>query len=89
VSDTSTNTRNDTRNSLDSLELLFRVTDFVLVICGAMVVIACITHLAVWGYGVYWAESEKVAKPFTPWAESEKVAKPFTPVTFFPVSKEI
>ena len=56
------NTGNDTENSWFTLELLYTVTDIVLIICGAIVVLACIAHLVLWAYGFYYA---KVAKRWT------------------------
>ena len=41
----------DARNSWFSLELLYNVTDVVLIICAAIVILSCIAHLALWGYG--------------------------------------
>ena len=54
---TSTNTRNNTRNSWWSLEILYNVTDIVLGSCGVLVVLAGIAHLAGFGYALYWAKS--------------------------------
>ena len=44
---------NDTENSYDYLELLYKVTDVVLVICGAIVIVSCIATLGLFGYGCY------------------------------------
>ena len=52
------NRGNDTQNSWFTLELLYNVTDIVLLICGAIVVHACIAHLALWGYGFYHVGSD-------------------------------
>ena len=59
------NIRNDIQNSWFTLELLYNITDIVLVICGAIVVLACIAHLALWGYGFYHVGSDKGAKRST------------------------
>ena len=49
------NRRDDTRSSYFSLKFLYKITDVVLVICGAVIVLSCIAHLAICAYGFYWA----------------------------------
>ena len=50
----------DTRNSWFSLELLFNITDVVLIICGVVVIISCIATIALWSYGLWLADWQKI-----------------------------
>ena len=43
--------RGDTSSSFDYLELLYRITDVVLVICAGVVIGSCIATLVLFGYG--------------------------------------
>ena len=45
--------RGDTSSSFDYLDLLYRITDFVLVICAGVVIGSCIATLVLFGYGYY------------------------------------
>ena len=49
----SSSARDDISNSFDYLELLYRITDVVLVICAGVVIGSCIATLALFGYGYY------------------------------------
>ena len=45
--------RGGTSSSFDYLELLYRITDAVLVICAGVVIGSCIVTLVLFGYGYY------------------------------------
>ena len=41
------------RSASDSYELLFKITDFVLIFCGILFVGSAIAHLMIWFYGLW------------------------------------
>ena len=54
------NTTYNTPSSWFSLELLYNITDIVLVICAAVFIISSITSIVLWMYGFpIWRNSEK------------------------------
>ena len=59
MSEASNTIRND-RSSWFSLELLYTITDVVLITCGVVVVISCIASIALWLYGLSLADWEKI-----------------------------
>ena len=50
---------NNTENSCDYLELLYKVTDVVLVICAVIIIVSCIATLGLFGYGCYKSDFSK------------------------------
>ena len=57
--DVQVNTTYDTQRSSSSLELLYTITDIVLVICGAVFIISSVTSIVLWMYGLHWRGMEK------------------------------
>ena len=54
------NTSYNTPSSWFSLELFYKITDIVLVICAAVFIISSITSIVLWMYGFpIWRNSEK------------------------------
>ena len=53
------NTTYGTQRSSSSLELLYTITDIVLVICGAVFIISSVASIVLWMYGLPWGGMEK------------------------------
>ena len=51
VSNLQNHTRNDTRNDVCSLEILYKTTDIVVITCAVVFVISSITSVILWLYG--------------------------------------
>ena len=47
--------RGDTSSSIDYLDLLYRITDVVLVICAGVVIGSCIATVVLFGFGYHGA----------------------------------
>ena len=45
--------RRETSSSFDYLELLYLITDVVLVLCAVVVIVSCIATLVLFGYGYF------------------------------------
>ena len=50
------NKTNDTRSESCSLEILYKTTDTVLIICAALFIISSITSVILWLYGIPWVD---------------------------------
>ena len=66
VSNLQNHTRIDTRNDDCSLEILYKTTDIVLIICAVVFIISSITSVILWLYGCPWVDLVKNEIHFKP-----------------------
>ena len=57
-----TNAKNNSRSSWFSLEILYTITDIVLVICAAIFIISGVTSIVLWIYGFYYGYMDVLEK---------------------------